>query len=110
MPSKVNQFKDIELEYDAPAGFTLLFSTDMPGGAMATRKTITVPLSTGRKTGTFPLDTTGVMPEGTMCKLSASSTGVVRLFGGHIRVRNIGTYFDGSNSETWETQEITLTI
>lgn len=98
---RVKTFKDIELYYDAPAGFSLVFYTDMPGSAMAVRATLPFPASSGRRTHTLPLD--GI--EGTLYRLKITSTGVVRLFGGVLRARAIGVYLDGANSEIWDTQE-----
>lgn len=98
--ARVKEFKDIEISYDAPSGFTLTFYTDMPGSTLALRKTISFPASTGRRTYTAPLD--GV--EGTLYYVSAASSGTVRLFWGVLRCRGIGVYFDGTQSEIWRTQ------
>jgi hypothetical protein len=100
---RVKQFKDLELSYDSVSTMTVVFSTDMPGGSMSTRATLTFPASTGRKTHTLPLD--GI--EGTLFKVKISSAGVVRLFGGIVRVRPISVYFDGASTpaEIWESQE-----
>jgi hypothetical protein len=102
---RVKQFKDLELSYDAPSGLALHFWTDMPGSAMADRVTLSFPATSGRQTKTLPLAAGGAQLEGTLYKCIVSSTGVVRLFGGIVRARPIGVYFDGAAGETWETQE-----
>lgn len=91
------------MSYDAPSGFSLVFSTDMPGAAMAARATLAFPASSGRRTHTLPLDNI----EGTLFKVKVTSTGVVRLFGGVVRVKPISVYFDGGSTpaEIWQTQE-----
>jgi hypothetical protein len=117
---KVKQFKDIELVYDSVAALTVKFYTDMPGtsgaaqGTMTLRATLTFPATTGRATYTAALDdgstgANGTAPfnpiEGTLYKVVMTSTDVVRLFGGVVRARPIGTWFNGANGEVWTTQE-----
>lgn len=118
---RVKQFKDLELAYDCPApagqiasisGFSVKFWTDMPGGAMAVRATLTYPYSSGgRRTYTLPLD--GI--EGTLYKVqvipntadagSGRKADQVKLFGGVLRARAVGVYIDGSAGEIWDSTE-----
>ena len=111
--SRLKQFKDIELSYDSAAALTVKFYTDMPGSVMALRKTLTFPLTSGRQTKTLPLDDTGGAPvEGTLFQVEITSTGVVRLFGGLVRVRGIGVWFDGgaTPAERWITQPMGIGV
>lgn len=107
--TRVKQFKDIELVYDATATLTVKFYTDISAGVIGSTltliKTVTFPVSTGRRTDVQPLDTTGVFPEGTLYKVVISSAAAFRLFGGIVRGRSIGTFVNGVNGETWETTE-----
>jgi len=103
---RVKQFKDVTIDYDAVSGATLLVYTDMPGAAMAQRKSISLPSTSTRVTKSHGLDTDGVLPEGTLIRFKITSTGVVRLYGGVVRLRPIGVYFDGANGEFWETTEM----
>lgn len=100
-------FKDIELAYDAPSGLTLKFYTDMPiegtPGSLALRATLSFPATSGRQTCVLPLDTTGDPIEGTLYQIEITSTGIVRLFGGLLRVRGIGVWINGANGERWKT-------
>ena len=97
--ARVKQFKDVEISYEAASGFTFKLYTDMPGSSLALRATISFPASSGgRRTYTAPLD--GI--EGTVYQPEITSTGVVRLYGGQIRVRGIGEYIDGANGEVWK--------
>ena len=107
---RVKEYKDITIDYNAASGATLLFYTDMPGGAMALRKTIALPATTTRTTRTYGLDATGILPEGTLHRVKITSTAVVRLYGGHLRVRPIGVYFDGAAGEFWETLDTGLGV
>jgi hypothetical protein len=109
---RVKQFKDLELEYDMVSGGTLKVYTDMPGTPMALKRTMNIPVSVGTRTYVFPLDqaTDGGILEGTLIKFRIESPGIVRLFGGVVRVRPIGTYFNGANGEIWETLELALGI
>ena len=96
--TRIKEFKDLELFYDSASAMTVTLSTDMPGAAMAVRKTLTFPASTGRKQLTLPTDGA----EGNIYQVKVTSTGAVKLFGGNIRVRAIGEYFDGAQGEFWE--------
>ena len=100
---RVKQFKDIEIEYESVSGMSVLFYTDMPGTAMALRATLAFAATTTRRTLTLPLD--GI--EGTLFQVKITSAGVVRLYGGVVRVKPIGVYFDGGSTpaEIWSTQE-----
>jgi hypothetical protein len=100
---RVKQFKDTTIEYDAPAGFTLTIYRYMTGtGPIQWGNPIAFPASVGTRTYTAPLD--GL--EAILLKFRATSTGIVRLLGGVIRLRPIGVYFDGAQGEVWETQEM----
>jgi hypothetical protein len=113
---RLKQFKDIELSYDATAAMTVKFYTDISAGVqgnMALVCTLTFPATTGRNTYTAPLDagstgaTSATVPliEGTLYQVVITSTGIVRLFGGLIRARQIGTWFNGANHESWTSLE-----
>ena len=104
----VNQFKDLTLTYTAPSGATLLVYTDMPGSALALRRTITLPATgTERETKTFPLDVSDQI-EGKLIKFKCTSPGTLILYEGSVRFRRVGTYVDGAAGEVWETQVISL--
>jgi hypothetical protein len=101
---RVKQFKDLMVDYDAPAGGTVQVWTDMPGTTMALRLTYNLPATTGRQTKNVPMD--GI--EGTLIRFVwAPSVGnVMRLYAATLRLRPIGVYLDGSNGEIWKTQEM----
>jgi hypothetical protein len=77
----------IELEYDAPAGATVLFYTDLPGNAIALRETLAVPASTTRRTAKFRLKGT---TKGKLYRVKVTSTGRVILYGGRVYLRSLG--------------------
>lgn len=110
----VNQYKDITLVWEADAAATFTISTDLPGGAMAARRTITLPASGAQRIErTFPLDTTlhggdGKLLEGRLIQYKAAPAGKLILYSGFVRVRRVGTYVDGTAGEIWETQPISL--
>jgi len=112
MAENVKQFKDITLTYHAPAGGTLYVYTDMPGGALALRKTITLTASSQeRYTETFQFYETGDNPtwiEGKLIKFKVTSPGTVILYEATVRVRPVGTYIDGASGDVWETQPLSL--
>ena len=102
MAEGVNQYKDITLTYYAPQGGTLTVKTDMPGGQLSLRRTITLPSTgTDRETYTFPLDDPSLL-EGKLFAPKVTSNGVVILYEGFVRLRKVGEYIDGSMGEVWE--------
>ncbi len=109
---RVKQLKDIIIDYDCSGTGTPSLAvdvwTDMPGAAMASRKSSTLASTSGRQTKVISLDNAGAYIEGTLVqvKFTPSATAVVRLYGATIRVRPVGVYLDGANSEFWKTQEI----
>lgn len=108
---RLKEFKDLELFYDSVAALVMVVKTDVVAvntvqGQLATAATLNFPLSAGRTTYTLPLD--GVY--GTLVQFIASSTGVVKLYGGVLRARNIGVYFNGANGEIWTSQPMGLGI
>ena len=100
--AKMNQFKDVNLVYDAPSGLTLYLYAD---GSASPARTLTFPASTGTRAWTEPTDVPGLLEAKTL-KFRGTSPGIVRLYGGSIRWRALGVYFDGSNEEVWETQDL----
>src|SRR3954471_13450651 len=107
--SNVNQFKDLEINYDATATLTVKFYTDLPGGTMTLRRTLS--FASGRKRYTLPFDDSGnsyALVEGRLFKVRFECTGVARIYGGTLRFRKIGTYIDGTQGEIWETLEIAI--
>lgn len=100
---RVKQFKDLTLKYDAPSGMTVTIFRYLAGSGMTQwGQPLQFPPSTGTRTHTVPLDGLDAI----LIKLRVTSTGIVRLHGGVIRLRPLGVYFDGSNGEVWETQEL----
>lgn len=105
----VTQAKDLTFDYDAVAGATLTVYTDLPGGGPTTlKRTVTLPATTARATFTAPLDIPAFL-EGTLFRFKVVSAGIVRLYSGIVRIRRVGVYFDGSQGETWSTQEMAFT-
>ena len=103
---RVKQFKDLNIDFDisGSGNVTVAFWTDMPGGTMSSRKSVTYTATTGRVTKTIPLD--GI--EGTLMKLVVTpATGTVcRLYAATVRLRPVGVYLDGTVGDIWQTLEI----
>jgi len=111
----VKQYKDLTLTYEGTAGGTFLIKTDLPGGTLATRRTITLPPTAAgqRVTSTFPLDAVlhsgdGKLLEGKLIVYRAESTGALILYEGFVRFRRVGVYVDGAAGDVWETQPLSL--
>ena len=111
MAEGVNQYKDVTLIFEnsvAACPFTV--STDMPGGVMSARRTLSLPVTTRRTEQTFPFDAASAgLVEGKQIQYKAAPSGVLKLYGGFVRFRRIGEYVDGTQGEIWETQEIGFT-
>lgn len=106
---RLKQLKDLELYYDAPAGLTMQVLSDVVGnvqGALAVAATLNFPATAGRQTFTLPLDNI----YGTLVQFHAASGGVVKLFGGVLRVLDIGVWFFGGNGEVWDSLPLSIGI
>jgi hypothetical protein len=105
---RLKQLKDVELWYDSLAAITLRVYTDMTGdttqGTLALAATLTLPLTSGRATYTAPLDNIYC----TQIQFVASSSSRVILFGGILRVLDIGCYFLGQNGEVWDSTVMSI--
>lgn len=113
MPSyRVKELKDITLEYHATGGTaTFKVYSDLPGGAMALRTLPaggTMAITTTPASLTLPAD--GL--EGNLFQFEAVPGALcqLRLFGGVVRWRPIGTFLDGSKGEIWKTREMSFGI
>jgi len=112
----VKQYKDLTLTHEGTAGGTFLIKTDMPGGVLSTRRTITLPATAAgqRVTRTYPLDSAalhggdGKLLEGKLIVYRAESTGALILYEGFVRFRRVGVYVDGASGDVWETQPLSL--
>lgn len=118
-PGRVGELKDFLLDYDtlnlstglsySGAG-TLEIYSDKPGSALSVVRTISIPPRATRSPFVFALeDMNDVLPYGQLFKVRIypPAGGVMRLHGrATFRARLIGTFFDGSQGETWETQPI----
>lgn len=107
--TRMKEWKDLELEYDAPSGMEVTVYTDFTGntqGVVASRAVLEFPATTGRATYTLGLD--GIF--GTLIRFKITSAGIVRLYGGIVRARSIGVFFNGANGEIWTSQEMGIGI
>ena len=117
-PGRVGELKDFLLDYDVSGagGYVQVYS-DLPGGALAIRRTIAIPAQATRGVYVFPMDQVpnvlGVeaLPYGQLFKvrLYPPPGGILRLHGRAVfRARVVGVYFDGAQGELWETQPLDL--
>lgn len=110
----VKDLDTLQLDIDAPGAFTFDILTDLPGGAMTSRYTATVPLTAGREMVEIPLTVDGAGASqdisGKLIRLLLSTETSFRVYGVRFRYRPLGLYRDGANGEVWETQDIGLGI
>lgn len=111
--SSVKEVKDLVLVYESDGAGTVYWLTDMPGGAMAVRKTIDgssnckIQDTNGkRETVRIPLD--GIEGQLHQLKVVPGSTTMLKLFEGFIRYRVIGVFVDGHCGEIFETPELSF--
>jgi hypothetical protein len=110
MAEAVKTFKDVTFEWYGTVDTPVSIYTDMPGGAMAYRLSVTLGAVTSRTEMTFPLDLAGDL-YGKLIQFRAqpsSSAGFCILYGGKIRFRPIGVYLDGARADKWESQPLNL--
>lgn len=109
MAEGVNEFKDLTLVFENAVACPFTVSTDMPGGAMALRRTLTLPVTTTRTERTFPFDSSAQgLVDGKLIQFQASPTGALKLLSGFVRFRRVGEYIDGTLNEIWQTQALAL--
>ena len=114
MLDRIKEFGHVTMEYAAAhaSGASFILRTDLPGGTMTDRRTVTMPQALERRAITLPFnDASKLYPEGNLYQARITSSGAVRLYGGHIMVRNAaGIYFDGALGEIWQTREESIGI
>lgn len=103
----VSELKDLTLVCNITGGTaSLVIRTDLPGGTMADRKTVTLTATTGRETKNITLD--GIRGKLMQVRVTPASGAAVELYSGSVRARQIGEYLDGTTGDIWETQPIAL--
>lgn len=111
MAEQVKEFKDLTLVFDNTIACPFTVLTDMPGGTMALRRTLTIPVTTGRIERTFPFDSVALgsaLVDGKLIQFLASPTGALKIYSGFVRFRMVGEYVDGTLGEVWQTQPLSL--
>lgn len=98
----IDEFKEVVVYYQAASGASLQVLTDLPGGVMTVRQTVTLPAASGYRSYRFPLDLAPV--EGAAIAFKLTSAGPAYLYGGWVRTRTLGLYIDGSKGERWISQ------
>lgn len=104
----VVELKDISLVYGSVASITVVVNVELVAGTF-TAYTYTLASTGGatvRSTKTIPLD--GLY--GKQVQVRVASSGAFTLFSGELRVRPIGVYMDGANSEIWQSQPMSLGV
>jgi hypothetical protein len=100
------EFDSLVLDIDASGTLTATVYTDLPGDAMASRATYTIPLSTTRRTVTIPLN----QIKGRLARVTISGSNAYKLYGGFLRLRPVAVYLNGGNSESYRTRELDFGI
>lgn len=108
MQGRVWEFKDFRYQVlPTVAAGSAEFKTDMPGGTMGIRKTITLPIATERYTQQAPLD--GIEARQFQVKwIPGVTTGILRVYEASVLARPIGVYLEGAKGDFYETQPISL--
>lgn len=119
-PGRVGELKDFLLDYDTAnygtgtpwSGAVLQVYSDLPGNTSTVVRSMPIPARQTRSPYVFAFeDVSDMLPYGQSFKVRIIPPpgGVIRLHGrATFRARIIGTFFDGSQGEIWETQPIDL--
>lgn len=83
-----------------------LLRTDMPGPAFAAVLTAALPLTTGRRQISWPLD--GFRARQIQPRFVPGTTGELAAYEGVVLVRALGLFLEGVRGDIWETQPISL--
>lgn len=95
------EFDSLVVEYEG-GPLTATFYTDLPGDAMASRVTYTIPAASGRRTATIPLN----QVVGRLARFTLASAAEFKLFGGTVRLRPVAVYLNGGNNESYRTRDL----
>ncbi len=102
---KVWEFKELRVSWLATvANASIEFKTDLPGGAMAIRSTLSLAFGSERKTDTFELN--GIEGKQMQPKFLPGASGTLRVYEASVLARPIGLYLKPGDS--YETQPISL--
>lgn len=100
MAEGIGQLKDVTVIWEG-GGCGLTVATDMPGNAMTTRGTATIPFAANRLEQTFPFDNI----EGRLIQFTfGTPASAMILMGATYRFRRLGLVIYGQNGEVWTTQ------
>lgn len=99
------EFDTLVIDYDG-GPLTATFYTDLPGDAMTSRVTYSVPASTSRRTVTIPLN----QVHGRLARFTLAGSSTYRLYGGTVRLRPVAVYLNASNSESYRTRDLDFGI
>lgn len=97
---RINEAKQMELDYDLPSGGALEVWAVVPGGTWARVRDIELPATSGRTRHTVGFDTGGSPAVGEQMEFRLVSPGAGRIWGAAVWVRPVGTYVP--LGEIWE--------
>lgn len=105
--SRVKEFKDVVFGYEANGAVLFEWKTDLPGNAEAVRESKSGGDTSGeRQTLVLPLD--GVEGNFYRPRVTPQGATVCKLYWGRVRLKVIGVYLEGSQSEFFETDQLSL--
>lgn len=95
------EFDSLVVEYEG-GPLTATFYTDLPGDAMASRVTYTVPAASGRRTATIPLN----QVKGRLARFTLAGSAAYKLYAGFVRLRPVAVYLNANNAESYRTRDM----
>lgn len=109
MINTVFKIKEVVVAYEASGGAgNLDLFTDLPGGAMADRADLALPVTTGGYgNASKTLDLRGTTYR---AKFTPNAAGTLEPKEAVLKVERIGLYLDGARGETWQTPDLTFSI
>jgi hypothetical protein len=107
--NQVFEIRAIAVSYEAAGGTgTCELYTDLPGGAMALRDSMNLPVTSGGR-GTAS-ETYNFVATTYKVKFTPNAAGILKPYDGTLQVRRIGLYLDGTRGEFWESSDIAIAI
>lgn len=106
---RVTQVRELQVDIDSPAWASLSLASDMPGNAIATRKSLQIPTSTGRRPIQLPFGGQTLV-EGRMWKVIVTGF-AFRLYGVRALARVVGTYieaYEAAAGFVWDSGELSF--
>lgn len=101
--TRVKSSRALQIDLENSADVTVTVFTDLPGGVLALRDTLTITANATRRVVQLPL---GAERQGYLWRIKMTSTADFILYSVESEIREIGTYISGASGKTYDSNEL----